>query len=143
MKTYHLIFGLALLMISACGNSKETATSDKVTKTAVLADNLDEYRSASTNIEKVSIDENVMTLIVSYSGGCEKHEFSLVGSTALMKSLPPKRNILLQHKNNDDNCREYITDTLQFDITPLGYKKGEEVHLILDGYKDPIHYTLK
>ena len=80
-----------------------------------------------------------MTLGISYSGGCEKHSFELLGSRLIQKSLPPKRGIILYHNSNGDSCRELVTEELIFDIRNLSYDKSEII-LILEGYADPISY---
>lgn len=142
MKKITLIISIIAFTL-ACGNKdKSEKKDDAVTKTAILVDDFEEFRNnAKTDITSVSIDENVMTLGVSYSGGCEEHEFSLIGSRLISKSLPPQRGIMLYHNNNGDNCRELKTEELKFDIKALEYKHQEEIVLILDGWKDKISFT--
>lgn len=142
MKKITLIISV-IAFIVACGNKDKSVKKDEVvTKTAILVDDFEEFRNnANTDITSVSIDENIMTLGVSYSGGCEEHEFSLIGSRLISKSLPPQRGIMLYHNNNGDNCRELKTEELKFDIKALEYKHQEEIMLILEGWKDKISFT--
>lgn len=130
-----------VIAVTACKNRRGA-----VTKTAhpagVLVDNFDEYaNSAAVRITSAMIDKNMMTIEVEYSGGCEKHEFTLLGSKMIQKSLPPKRGLMLYHTNNDDSCRELVADTLRFDISAFAYQK-EEIILLLEGYEQPLSYTL-
>ena len=124
----------------ACGQRKNAIQSDVSHPSAALVDDFSNYKnSASTNINSVSISGNLMTLGISYSGGCEKHSFELLGSRLIQKSLPPKRGIILYHNSNGDSCRELVTEELIFDIRNLSYDKSEII-LILEGYADPISY---
>lgn len=136
-----LIVGIFALFFVSCGNKEMSDNSKDEVPVGVLVDGFRVYEnSAPLNIENIALNGHLLTLQVSYSGGCEKHEFQLVGSTMLMKSLPPKRPILLYHDNNGDSCRELVKDTLTFDIRAFAYSNGE-VHLLLEGWENPIPYN--
>lgn len=87
-------------------------------------------------IEAAMIGENIK-ITVEYSGGCQPHEFKLVGNPVVMKSLPPKRVIKLIHNANGDNCRMLIRKTFLIDATNLSSSdaSGTETVLILEAYK--------
>ena len=93
-------------------------------------------------INKAEIKGNTLFLEVSYSGGCGLHEFDFIGDPAIMKSLPPKRNVMLHHNANSDQCEEYVSQNIEVDITELSVTEtaGSEIILILDGYKEPLTY---
>ena len=141
--TKYLFIIAAALSITACGNKKDSNKTEVVTKKAMLIDGVNDYKdNASTTINNAYISENNMVLDIVYSGGCEDHEFSLLGSKMIAKSLPAKRGIFLYHQNNGDSCRELIEETLTFDISDFAYT-GEEIILLLEGYKEPLTYSLK
>ena len=96
-------------------------------------------------ISKIVIEDNIMKIDVSYSGGCQVHDYDLVGNYAVMKSMPPKRSVQLVHRAKGDNCRTVIKETLKFDVTELAMtqKAGSEIILIVDGFKEEISYTFK
>jgi len=79
------------------------------------------------SITGIDINGPYLSIDVSYSGGCKKHDFTLYGSESLLKIYPPIINLQLHHDNNDDACRQYIQETLIFDLssmlenTPLAY----------------------
>ena len=129
---------------TACATAREKKQKKEDTASmpaAELIENLEEYRKSDPfTILAVRVAENTMELDVEFSGGCENHEFKLYGSTMLMKSLPPKRGILLWHNANGDSCRSIEQRTLKFNITALAYAGGEVI-LNLDGWKEPISYT--
>ncbi|MBK7129669.1 MAG: hypothetical protein IPM74_05800 [Crocinitomicaceae bacterium] len=108
---------------------------------AVLVENPDAYaESADFSIMAVSIEGNVMSISVEYSGGCEKHSWELVGSESIQKSLPPKRGVRLIHQNNGDSCRSIVEENLKFDISVLAYEGGEII-LNLQGWANALSYT--
>lgn len=139
----------AALFAASCGNSKDVAQEDKEdpnetvqAEMGILVTDISPYKSnATTSIEKVALKGNILTLKVSYSGGCKDHEFKLIGNKMISKSLPPKRGIFLYHNSNEDNCRELISKELHFDLTPFAYK-DQEIHLSLQGWEPIIAYTL-
>jgi len=145
MKTTYLLLSLPLILLAiSCGNKdKDGKKDDVVTSKGILVTDFSAYKdNANTTINTVSLEENVLSMNVSYSGGCEEHEFTLLGSKMISKSLPPQRGITLYHKSNNDSCRELITEDLAFDISDFAYG-DKEIVLILKDWKDRISYTLK
>lgn len=71
------------------------------------------------SFKNVFIENNLLNLEISYSGGCVSHDFSLIGSGVFAESYPVETSIVLSHEDNNDNCDSIITDTLIFDLTPL------------------------
>ena len=65
------------------------------------------------------IEDDTLTITVSYSGGCEDHEFTLVASDAFMESYPVQLQVSLAHDANNDLCRGYPTEAYAFDLTPI------------------------
>ncbi|MFK8046468.1 MAG: hypothetical protein AB8B72_13310 [Crocinitomicaceae bacterium] len=152
MKIITLFIGIAIL--ASCGNSKNSTTNNEATNTekeatpqakqAILSQDIAKFKdSESYSILDVNLQGNVLQLDISYSGGCEEHNFELVGSAFIMKSSPPKRIIKLYHHKNEDNCRELIFETLYFDISKLAYHSGEIILQIEQFKQKAISYTKK
>jgi len=96
----------------------------------------------SVDISKVEITDDILTIAVSYSGGCEEHEFRLYFNGMYMKSLPPKANFVLYHDNKGDACRSIVEKTLKFDITGVR-EKGKttgEVMVKVVGFETALSY---
>jgi hypothetical protein len=75
-----------------------------------------------------SIQKDVLTVVVRYSGGCETHDFNAYFSGGWAKSLPPQASLEIEHLNpNNDACRSLVKDTLRFNLIPLRYQAGNEV----------------
>ena len=158
MKNLYLIFGVCLIL--SC-KSKQNIGSEKV-ETEISTDETDitnkEYsdinvkakigdtkiESSSVQILKSSIDGNLLTLKIGYSGGCAEHSFEFIGSEMIAKSLPPIRNVRLIHHANGETCRIYIERKLVIDLRDLAYEKksGSQIKLNISGQKgQQILYT--
>ena len=154
MKIIPFLFIPLLFAFANCASKKNSLIVDpkipviekKANKKLRLEDaQLDSFpmQSDLITILSVSINDNTIEIEVGYSGGCEKHFFSLKGSQFISKSLPPIRRIKLIHNSNNDQCKKYIIQKLEIDITELAYKKvsGSQIILKLDGWKNKIIYT--
>ncbi len=95
------------------------------------------------SISDVRAIGNKLLIDVSFGGGCEDHQFNLIGSPTISKSLPPIRLIQLVHVANGDKCKMNVTKTIEIDISELAYKKenGNKILLSLSGWNQQIEYT--
>jgi hypothetical protein len=142
---------LSLIFLPACGNRKKKnkgkkenpveATNKYLTEqgTAVwvlLIDMIEENpQSDPFTLIDVHVDDmNKLHITVEYSGGCKKHEFKVLGSKAILKSLPAQRPIMITHNANGDECRAIIREEILVDISDFAYTKenGSEIILLID-----------
>ena len=65
------------------------------------------------------IANDTLTLAVSYSGGCKRHDFTLVADSRLQKSDPVRLVMHLAHDANGDTCEAYPTESYRFDLAPV------------------------
>ena len=140
MKILTILAMSALLL--ACNNTKEVLDIDPINvKKAQIGDVTQE--SAQVTVTSATLVGNILSLDIEYSGGCQDHTFELIGSAAIMKSLPAKRAIKLVHNSNGETCRELVSETIKFNISALSMTetKGSEIVLLLDGYKESISYV--
>lgn len=66
------------------------------------------------------IDNDTLPIIVSYTGGCKKHDFIL--ATVPLFTIPGESHrvdLMLSHENNGDVCKKIVTESLYFDLLPL------------------------
>jgi hypothetical protein len=75
-------------------------------------------KSASTTIKSLSVNEDTVLIEVGYSGGCDKHEFTLYTDGSIEKTFVPQVTLKLVHVTND-LCETEISSTLKFDLNPL------------------------
>ena len=77
-------------------------------------------------INTATIEGDTLQINVSYTGGCETHEFTLVAEERFLESFPVQLRVSLAHNANLDTCEDSITEAHQFDLTPIktAYQKG-------------------
>ena len=147
------------LLALSCGTKKnanqEEVSTDKnetmpttmdIVKVTAEIDNMEkDYISDPITIDAVEIRMNIMYIDVTYSGGCEKHDFRVIGSSMIAKSMPPIRSVKLVHKANGDTCREIKKVKLEVYIDDLAYQKeaGSEIFLNVAHWKERLLYTYK
>ena len=88
-------------------------------------------------VKGVAIKDNIISIDVQYSGGSKEHTFELFSNQMLMKSLPPKMNLFLQHQANGDLAKALKTETLLFDLTLLNAPPGTTI-LLMNNYDQGI-----
>ena len=126
---------------------KKKEQTETTLKAIIIDSSSDTTKKESTSddfkILDTKIIDNYLHLNISYSGGCEKHSFKIIGDLLLSKSLPPIRSVKLIHYGNNDACKKLIMENLVIDISDLAYKKedGSEIYLSLDGWGERITYV--
>lgn len=95
---------------------------------------LSTWKKDAYSISSVSVLNDVMTVEVSYGGGCKKHEFNLL--VVREETSENRARMVLSHNGNDDACEAAITRELRFDLTPLkqAFPNCTIMSLELDGY---------
>lgn len=94
------------------GTQRSIATAPEVVSTS--ANNTDAYV-----LNSAEVTGDILTVNVSYSGGCVSHEFTLNGQGSFLGPPPVVINFFLVHNANGDPCREWITEENDFDLTPI------------------------
>jgi hypothetical protein len=70
--------------------------------------------------ENLSVDGDVLSVIVSYGGGCERHYFEMCWpEPSFMESEPVQVNLEIWHGGTPDMCDAYLTETLEFELDLL------------------------
>lgn len=138
-----LVILLATILFFAChkrsiNKSQATATekSEKNTdfpvKNAIVDAETDMAdKGALYTVDSIKINEDVLSVFVNYSGGCESHSFELYSNGMYAKSMPPQLSLCLKHTSNNDNCRELILKELKFNVANLKYAGKSTVVLKL------------
>ena len=67
-------------------------------------------------VNSAAVDGHELTLEVSYAGGCERHDFTLVISSTFLESDPVQLRAALAHEANGDACEAWITESIDFDL---------------------------
>jgi len=82
--------------------------------------------------------QDTLSLNISYSGGCQQHDFTLFASQ-FMETAPVQVNVYLRHDANNDLCEAYPTEEALFDLQPLAnawrQRYGNSGAIILNIFK--------
>jgi hypothetical protein len=112
---------IALITLVQVSNSK-----DKIPQVVVFDNELyiKKMKMDVYNLIDAKLRENdILSTVVSYSGGCEKHEFTL-GAIPGVTNTDSRlhANLVLGHENNGDTCKKIVRERLDFDLSPLKEK---------------------
>jgi len=99
-------------------------------------------------ITSAKINGDCLEILLSFSGGCQAHEFIMT-----YQKLPNFETyygqLKLGHNSHDDMCEAYITQTVSFNLAPLKDPNKDMIRLVLvkqgdkEGYKLIIDYYYK
>ena len=84
-----------------------------------IGDAGDQFGTDEYALNSATITDDTLNISVSYSGGCEEHEFTLVVSEAFLESFPVQLHVSLAHNANNDTCEAYPMENYRFDLTPI------------------------
>ena len=144
-----VILGVSLLSFQ-CTDPKSTSMTDQSNQQTESSEEpilqevevIQGYQPEATDafdVISAGVKGDILTLVVSYGGGCEDHEFNLIFNGAYKKSLPPQIDLFLKHNANGDKCRAMVQQELKFDIAAV---KGsnKSVVISLNNFKEKIQY---
>ena len=89
------------------------------TGTVFIGDAGDRFGTDEYALNSAAITDDTLNISVSYSGGCEDHQFTLVVSDTFLESFPVQLHASLTHNANGDTCEAYPTENYRFDLTPI------------------------
>lgn len=100
-------------------------------------------------IGSVAIADDGLSVELSFGGGCEEHDFTLVIAAEFAESDPVQLRAEIAHNANNDPCEAYLTETRVFDLglvraryrDSYGSGAGEVAILIKGAGGDSLLYT--
>jgi hypothetical protein len=128
------IFSTFLLaMLSSCSQHElDTTLDDTPSTTPKFGPNFKFYtdsnlfletqnlRTSSSSddfsIRKVTREKGKLTIDVSYSGGCQEHDFEVVWDGVVNLSNPRIVNLMLKQNSHDDTCEALVEDKIEIDL---------------------------
>jgi hypothetical protein len=78
-----------------------------------------DWPRAPLAIQNPVVSGDVLSVSVSFSGGCREHEIQAVAWGGWMQSSPPQVRVFLAHDDHGDACEAWITEALRFGLGPL------------------------
>ncbi len=125
-KTTFLLLCMIMTNLIMVGGYKSTFSINQDATDILLDNSL--YQSAprdSFTIMSLFLDGDILTINITYGGGCEDHIFRLIGSNEYLASSPAQTYVLLSHDANNDSCEALLWETLEFNLVPLAWKYQE------------------
>lgn len=147
-----LIVAVSLFLsvgLMACKTGKNVKSKDGKGKNMVVVQQNKDYVQPedmpSFEITDMKIEGDIAELFITYSGGCNQHEFKAYFNGAFMKSMPPKVNVMIEHDSKGDSCRELVSDTLYIDLKEVRYTKDKPgtVIVLFNGTDKSLTYEHK
>lgn len=89
----------------------------------------DQWPADPLSIEHIEIDGSLLTLDLTYSGGCAPHSIDFVGWGHFLESEPVQLRALLAHDARDDACDAIISSRRTFDLQPIRQAWQSGYHL--------------
>ena len=106
---------LLLVLLAATGCQESPLEPVLPESNVVVADGRD-YGNDRYSINSAALDGDLLSVSVSFSGGCRSHVFTLVISPSFLESDPVQLPAVLAHEANGDPCEAYPTETRVFDL---------------------------
>lgn len=122
MKRINLLAILLLIIFAGCSKGIVDPGNDyKDLQEILYTENLlsDSISAHPVNILTAKIDDDVLILRTSYTGGCKEHYFNLYSLLFFMESNPVQISMRLSHNSNSDPCDRLVFDTLYFSLSSL------------------------
>lgn len=79
----------------------------------------DQWINDAYQLDDATITADTLTISVSYGGGCETHQFTLIASEAFMESDPVQLGVSIVHNANRDFCERWVEEVYHFNLTPI------------------------
>ena len=76
-------------------------------------------KSDPYRLQEVQLDGDVLSVVLSHSGGCAAHDYALWATPVTLRSEPPQKVLALTHDGHGDMCEALITQEVHFDLTLL------------------------
>ena len=113
---------------SVIDKDRDDAAGDAAEKNGavVFGFTTDAWGTDAYTINAATLQGDMLTINVSYGGGCETHVFTLVAEERFLESFPVQLRVSLAHNANGDTCEAWLTEDYHFDLTPLkeAYQQG-------------------
>lgn len=100
-----------------------------------------QVRSAPFEVHYADIINDHLVLQLSYSGGCEEHNFEVLSKGNYTSTYPPEITVHVKHFDNGDMCRGIIDEKRYFDARTLQYPGTNRVRIVFAHNNKILDYT--
>jgi hypothetical protein len=135
-----IVLGVLLLPVY-CKSNKGAGTPVQQGKQVVIdtAFNVDD-KNMRMNILSTSINKDLLTIEINYSGGCIEHSFSLYSTKEFSGSNNDELQLFLVDEQKEDFCKMLLTDTLLFDLSNIKTKGVNPIQIKINRQDQTIKY---
>lgn len=139
---------MAILVTTGCLQSKKTidthqksANVEAVIKPLVVDRSFDAGSiKQDFTIQSAVLTDSVLSITVSFKGGCGEHDFNIFFNGNYAKSLPPQATLFLKHESIKETCNKDVTEMLKFNISRIKYPNTHSVIVHLPNYSEKLNY---
>ena len=147
MKISKLILSLILgiLILSSCNNYNNGILKGVQVTDWYIYPTIDKNfkipkKPTKYNIDSAKIDNNIMTISLSYIGECGEHGFDLIFNGMYKKSLPRQADLYLLHEYKVDTCTKINTLELRYSLDPIIGQSKQATNFTLYSYPEKLKY---
>lgn len=121
MKTVSLHLIIISVFFVSCGDGPASDTSELEGASVLLVDDISDLELSTdvVTVDRMTTDNNILILDLSYTGGCNTHAFTLYAEKGVSGPGDLIVPSVLEHKGNGDPCEERIETRIFFDLDPL------------------------
>ena len=113
-----LLLAAAVFLVAGCRGTG-TTTAASADPVPVAFGSIDGLPTDPFDLNAADVSGEILTIKVSFSGGCRYHEFVLTAATFFLESDPVQLPMALTHDDNGDTCEAYPTENRRFDLSPI------------------------
>ena len=142
---FNILIVLIFAILASCNSSKKVSAVDDniidVCESMTFSDQFfDKVPSDYYSLDTMFLVDNCLVIWVSYSGGCGDANFKLLYSDKIIKTTPPRINLMLQ-LSDDDDCRAIVQQKLFYDVSFFeDYAEETGINLRLTGIGNTVFY---
>ena len=109
------LFVAGAFLVAGC---RSTATAP-ASPGSVVFGSIADRQSDPFDLNSAEVSGDILTISVSFGGGCRNHVFVLTAAGFFLESSPVQLPMVLTHDDHDDPCEAYPTENRRFDLTPI------------------------
>ena len=133
------------LTIFSCKSSKKASATDTKQKNEVkqlilYEKPMDSLTTDYYDIDSVFVKDQLLTVYVSYGGGCGEADFDMYYQPQKILVMPHRTYLFLKLTDNDP-CRSIVTKELQFDLSVMD-KEAKTGGVVLHLGEEKILYKI-
>lgn len=126
-----IVLTFALISLQCKTSHVQTLNPEK--KVLIISNtSIESMAEPNFTIQSVEFKDNYLNIVVQTIGHKGDNEFELIWSGSIMKSMPPKANFFITHKEINVSGKKPVIHNLSFDLKPMFEKLGKYSEVIVN-----------